>query len=49
MIFELILMKFRMFLMGLFMDVIGACLKLFWKINVNFWFVDGKWKVGEDS
>lgn len=34
--------------MGLFMDAIGACSKLLWKINGNFWSKDGKWKGGED-
>ena len=40
--------KYKMSLMGLFMDAIGACSKLLQKTNGNFWFKDGKWKGGED-
>lgn len=40
--------KYKMSLMGLFMDAIGACSKLLQKTNGNFWFKDGKLKGGED-
>ena len=38
MTFGLTPMKYRMSLMGLFMNAIDACSKLLWKTNGNFWF-----------